>query len=397
MHILMVMDIPFDTGSWVGRYMPLASYLGRKGYKITILMPNHDPKKEGYYLEGAENVFIYETGIPFFRKLGETRQNYSTLVLCKIGLQNIIKAIWLSSRFNPDLVVVCKPLPIAATVGLFFKIVKRKKVILDCDDAEVAINSVRSELQRNIIHIFENTLPKLCDMILVNSEYTFNRIKKIGVAENKIAYIPNGVDVLRFSKDNYNVELEKDFAANKIILYFGDLNFNSGHNIDILLHAFKILLHMCPSAKLLIIGDGADEGNLKRIALQLRIDANILWKGRIRPEDVPGYISISDVVVDPVRDVLSNWARCPVKIIEAMYLGCPVVTSDIGDSKWLLGDFGFFAKQGDPHSMAEKIKEAIENESFKKNRQLVIERALEYSWDNLTDKIELLSKNLMIK
>ena len=377
--------------------MPLASYLGRRGYRISILMPGHKPREKGYALENAKNVIIYETGIPFFRKIKQGRKNYSTLALCKIAFQNIIKSIRLLMRLNPDIIMLCKALPAAGTVGLFFKIVKGKKIILDCDDAETEINFVRSNLQRRVINTFETVLPKLAVRILTNTEYNLKRIKMRGICDDKIAYIPNGVDVRRFSNIYRKPALEKELGGSKIILYYGDLNFASGHNIDILLEAFKIFLPKYPLAKLLIIGDGTDEGKLKELALKLDIESNMIWKERLPPEDVPNYVMASSVLVDPVRDVLSNLARCPIKIIEAMYLGKPVVTSDIGDRKKLLGEFGFFAEEGNPNSLAEKILEALENEEFQKNRGLVIQRALDYSWDKLTDKVEVLLSEIETK
>ncbi len=393
----MVMDIPFDTGSFIGRYIPLAYYLGRKGHKITMFMPNHDPKKEGYSLKNAKNVFIYETGIPFFRKIDLGRRNYTTFILIKIGLENILRSMQLLKRLNPDLMIVCKPLPIAGIIGLLFKTLKGKKIVLDCDDAEIAINSVRSNLQRKIIRIFENLLPKLSHIVLINSEYTLNKVRMSGIPEDKIFYLPNGVDVKRFSNISHNPLLEKELGAHKVILYYGDLSFASGHNIDILLKAFRLFLSKCPSARLLIIGDGKDEGKLRHLALRLGIESKIIWKGRINPEEIPTYVAACDVVVDPVKNVISNWARCPLKIIEAMYLGKPVVTSDIGDRKKLLGDFGFFAHEGDPNSMAEKMLEAIENSEFEKNKHLVIKHALDYDWDKLTDKVEILLKQVLKK
>lgn len=398
MNIVMLMDIPFDSGSYLGRYQPLALYLARKGHKITILMPNHDPKKEGYYLEDSDNVFIYETGIPFFKKVYEGRKNYSTFILFKIGLQNIIHSIRLLSRLKFDLMLVCKPLPIAATVALLFKVFKGKKLILDCDDAEVAINSVRSNLQRKLVQGFENVLPRFSDVILVNTDFTFQRNLNRGVAESRLVYIPNGIDVERFSNISSEslAEIEKKDGG-KVVLYFGDFNFTSGHNVDILLHAFRTLLSELPSARLWLIGDGSDEGNLRKLAGQLGINKSIYWGGRVSPERMPGYISACDVVVDPIRNTLSNMARCPIKIIEAMYLGKPVVTSDIGERKRLLGEFGFYAKEGDAQSLSEKIFLALESSQFKNQRNLVVQRSLDYSWDKLSLRVENVLRELVRK
>jgi len=396
LHIAMLLDIPFDTGSWVGRYMPLAYYLGKRGHNISVLLPAHNYKGRKYSLENAKNVVIYETGIPLFKRVERGREHYTTIALLKIATQNILRSIRFLINLNLDVILVCKPLPMAGTTGILLKLLGRKKVIVDCDDYEITTISVKSHLQRKIVQFFEYLIPKLTDMVTANTEYTIDRISRTGVPRSKIVYLPNGVDIERFNKVPETFR-KREFEGEKVILYCGDLCLSSGHSVDLLLQAFKILLPKCPSAMLLIIGDGRDEGKLHKFASQLGIASKILWTGRLAPEEVPKYMGLSHVVVDPVAKVLGNLSRCPVKILEAMYLGKPVVTSDIGDRKKLLGDFGFFAEKGNPYSMADKMLEAIENIEFKKNRDLVIKRALDYSWDKLTDKVEILLKQVLAK
>lgn len=395
-HIAMLLDIPFDTGSWVGRYMPLAYYLGKRGHSISVLLPAHNYKGRKYSLENAQNVVIYETGIPLFKKIQRGRRNYSNITLLKIAAQNILGSIRFLMNLNPDVILVCKPLPMAGTTGILSKLLGRKKIIVDCDDYEITTISVRSLLQRKIVQFFEYIIPKFANIVTTNTEYTMDRINRTGVPRSKIIYLPNGVDTERFNKVSEAFH-KRELTGKKIILYCGDLCLSSGHNVDLLLQAFKILLAKCPSAMLLIIGDGRDEGKLRKLSSQLGIGSKILWTGRLAPEEVPRYMAISHVVVDPVEKVLGNLSRCPVKIIEAMYLGKPVVTSNIGDRKKLLSDYGFFVQEGNPHSLAQGILEALKSPEFKKKTDLVIKQASGYSWDKLTDKMEALIERLVTK
>ncbi len=393
-HIAMLLDVPFDTGSWVGRYMPLAYYLGKRGHNINVLLPAHDYKGRKYSLEDADNVVVYETGIPLFKKIERGRRNYSTIALSRIAAQNVLRSIRFLINLNPDIILVCKALPMAGTTGILSKLLGRKKVIADCDDYEISTVSVESFLQRKIVQFFEYIIPKFADAVTTNTEYTISRIGKTGVPRSKIIYLPNGVDTERFDKAS-RILHKREFKGKEVILYCGDLCLSPGHNVDLLLRAFKILLPKCPSALLLIVGDGRDEGKLHELASQLGIASKILWTGRLAPEEVPRYMAISHVVVDPVRNVLGNLARCPVKIIEAMYLGKPVVTSDIGDRKKLLSHYGFFVQEGDPNSMAQGILKALKNPEFEGKKDLVMKRASGYSWDKLTDKMELAIKKLL--
>ena len=69
----------------------------------------------------------------------------------------------------------------------------------------------------------------------------------------------------------------------------------------------------------------------------------------------------------------------------------------IGDRKRILGNYGFFVKEGNPDSMAKGILKALKNPEFEGKRDLVIKRASAYSWDKLTDKMELIIKELLVK
>jgi len=73
---------------------------------------------------------------------------------------------------------------------------------------------------------------------------------------------------------------------------------------------------------------------------------------------------MADVSVDPVYDDEVARARWPVKIMESLALGVPIVTGDVGDRREILGEgtAGLLVSPGDPGTLADGL-EAVLNDS----------------------------------
>ncbi len=396
MKILILLDIPEDTGSWVGRFLPIAKGLARKGHEIEILMPSHQQK--GQRQRPAKRVLIRFIGPTFFKKTKTGRKHYSTISLFIIAFKNLLRMIQQGLRINPDLIYVGKPLPVSASATLIIKALKRKPVIVDCDDYEAFTNLAQGKFQSWLISLFEDNFPKICNQVISNTTFTKKRLQKLGVSAKKITYIPNGVDEERF-RNPTKPPIYQKLRDEKIILYFGDLNLSTGHNVDILLKAFKSLKTKSSfrKVKLVIVGDGKDEDYLKSMGKDLKINKDIFWLGRIQPEKMKNYLSVADVVVDPVDPkYLGNLGRCPLKILEAMYLGIPVLTSNVGDRKLILGNLGVFVKAGNPKAMASGLAKILKKE--KKGKLLdkkMKKRVKDYRWSFLVDRIDRICQNAL--
>ena len=68
------------------------------------------------------------------------------------------------------------------------------------------------------------------------------------------------------------------------------------------------------------------------------------------------YYNASDVII-----LTSKWEGSPNVIKEAMACNCPIVSTDVGDVKWLVGDtLGCLITSFDPKDIAVKIKKSLE-------------------------------------
>ena len=333
-RIAFLTDIPEDTGSWIGRYEPWIKYLRLEGYEVTAFLPAQ----------------------PYFRRVNNGRRQYGTLRLLWVAWGNLTRTLGGMWEATPDTILLGKPLPVSSVVAIFFRLFFRKELIVDCDDHEGAINTFRSPIQKGIVLFFEWATPFFAHKVVVHTSYGKERLIRRNVPARKIFFLLNGVDPERF----IGIDAGAGVGA-RTICYCGDLNAQSGHAVDLLLEAFAEVLKVAPDTVLWIVGDGKDAEVFRDIALDLNVDRNIRWWGRVSPQDVPAYLSRASVVVDPVRNTLSNLYRCPLKVIEALYLGKQVVTGDIGDRKELLNGKGILVRSEEPKDWAAALLQALRN------------------------------------
>jgi len=71
---------------------------------------------------------------------------------------------------------------------------------------------------------------------------------------------------------------------------------------------------------------------------------------------MPEYYSASDVIL-----LTSLWEGSPNVIKEAMACNCPIVTTDVGDVRWIIGDTeGCYIASLDPNDYSLKMKKALD-------------------------------------
>jgi glycosyltransferase involved in cell wall biosynthesis len=109
----------------------------------------------------------------------------------------------------------------------------------------------------------------------------------------------------------------------KIILYMGSFFYFSG--LPEVIRTFaKEANH---NDYLVIIGAGAQAKELESIAKNLGIQDNVFFTGLVRFADLPRYLSIADVAINPLKPSLVSNTALPNKVLQYMASGLPVVST----------------------------------------------------------------------
>jgi L-malate glycosyltransferase len=144
--------------------------------------------------------------------------------------------------------------------------------------------------------------------------------------EKIITYIPNGVNVERFSAPA--PEDIPGFARRPGELILGTLApLRPEKNIARLLRVFAKIDKTFP-VRLVIAGAGAERNALEQLAHQLDIQDRVVFTGHVSPESVLGRLDIFALS--------SDTEQMPVALLEAMAARLPVAAVDVGDVKTMV-------------------------------------------------------------
>lgn len=159
--------------------------------------------------------------------------------------------------------------------------------------------------------------------------------------------IPNGVDIERFKPmlrgiARHQILCEKD---KKLIVFIAGKN-REEKNLDLALDAIKLLANN-------------------------DIDFRHIYG--VPNQEIPYYLNAADVLL------LTSKREGSVNVVkEAMACNCPIVTTNVGDTRWVIGDTeGCFFSSYDISDCAEKIKLALEFGKRTNGSQRIIEIGLD--------------------
>jgi glycosyltransferase involved in cell wall biosynthesis len=393
-RILFLLTQDLESPSGVGRYLPLARELALRGHQVSIaaLHSNFESLPNRHY--NHNGVDIHYVAPMHVRKQGDQKSYYSTGKLLLIAIKATWQLILAVIKIPTDIIHIGKPHPMNGIAGLVAKYLLGRQVYLDCDDYEAASSRFQAEWQRKVIAFFENWLPHRVDFLTTNTYFTKDRLIKIGIPEERIFYLPNGVDRARFAQsDPSKIEAlrkEMDLQGKKVIAYIGSLSLVN-HPVDLLLKAFLSVRQAQSNSVLLVVGGGEDYQQLKEQAKELKIGDSVIFYGHVLADQVPLFYRLADVSVEPVNDDDAARGRSPLKLFESWACGVPFITSDVGDRGSLIGNplAALLVKPSDSASLAEAILTLLTKpEEALRLRQYGLERVKEYNWKELAAQLE---------
>lgn len=244
--------------------------------------------------------------------------------------------------------------------------------------------------------LVKNALKK-ADLITCDAQHLKDRMMELGIEGQKINIIYFGTDSTKFSPQKKNESLKKKLELNESPVVISLRTLKPIYNVESLISAIPLVLQQIPQAKFIIAGEGPEEKMLKEMASSLKVSDSIRFVGSIQNDELPYYLTASDVYVSTS---LSD-AGLAASTAEAMACELPVISTDFGaNAEWVKdGENGFLVPTKDPTSLAEKIIVLLKDKNLqlkfgKKGRKVITER-LDYHTE--MSKVEKIYETLIQK
>ena len=353
----------YHINGGVSRYFfSVSKLLREKGHGLAFLSMQHDKNVASSW----SKYFVSRVSFPKLPRLFysfEARNKISKL-LAKFS-PDIVHLHNIYHQISPSILPVFKKrnIPVIQTVGDYHLIAPNynlfhngqiceitspnlfyKAVLHKCMKDSYFYSFV--EVMEKYFQYFAGWERNFVDYFIAPSLFMQNKLIVYGIIENKIIHLPYFVDTEKY---------QPEYSDKGYILYFGRLSPEKGLSflIDV--------MNKLPKIKLLVVGCGDEEHNLKIKVSKLKL-SNIKFAGFKDGKELRNLIRNSRFTILP-----SLWYEVfGISLLEAFASGKPVITSDSGALPEInKNDYtGLLFESGNTEVCAEKINKLWNNPSL---------------------------------
>lgn len=184
----------------------------------------------------------------------------------------------------------------------------------------------------------------------------------------KVEYVPNGVDLRKFTPDGEKADLK---LKRPVILYVGALE--PGKRVLETIRAAAKL----KDTSLLVVGEGEIKDRAEKLGKKLLGDRFLIAKFSYK--ELPGVYRAADVFTI----CSESYYSFEIVLAEAMATNLPVVANDDPIRREIVGDAGLFVNPKNTEEYAMAIQKALTN-TWRDNKPR--KQAEKFSWDGIAKK-----------
>jgi len=181
---------------------------------------------------------------------------------------------------------------------------------------------IANDLRGKAFSLIDRVLLRRFDRVVLVSSAMRQRLPSWWIPDSRVRVIPNALMVESYGMHaSHDARRVPDHKSDVHLIGVGRLSPEKGQRL--LLQAVARLYPEYPGIHLTLAGTGPLEDELRRLAQRLSIDDRVAFPGHV--QDMPALYSAADLVVQS-----SFTEGFPNVILEAAFLGVPIVATDVG-------------------------------------------------------------------
>lgn len=236
------------------------------------------------------------------------------------------------------------------------------------------------------------------DILIANSEFTKDKLIKLGVSESNIRRISPGVDTKRFDKQRSTEILRNKLKIPKtsnILLSVGRLSRRKG--FDMVIRSLKPLMKNGLDPYYVIIGIGEDKNYLEQVARDEGVHDRVFLLGHVSMGDLPKWYNECDIYIMPNRNIDGDEEGFGMVYIEAAACGKAAIAGKTGGtgSSVIDGVTGLRVDGSSSEDVVNAITRLLRDDDFRvhleNNAYNRVQR--EFSWEKVAEQTKQVMKD----
>ncbi len=173
--------------------------------------------------------------------------------------------------------------------------------------------------------------------------------------DRRTEVVYNGIDTRPFEKHYDRSETLSEFnipGSAKVVIHVG--NFGPAKDHETLIRVAAQVVEKEANCHFILVGDGALKSHIQKLVASMKLSDKVRFVGR--RGDVPRLLLASDCFLFP-----SRWEGLPGSVLEAIAAGLPVVASDIGPVREIVGTTNhiYLAEPGKVTDFSKKLTKVL--------------------------------------
>jgi glycosyltransferase involved in cell wall biosynthesis len=362
---------PIMAGAEIYAY-EVSKYLVRHGHEVDVITKHFGDLKGFEVMDGIKIHRVRSINLPKMRSLISMPAMF-------------LKALSL----DPDIIHAHIPYPSGILAYLINKV--KKTPYIATSQGDELLDYPESKELKYLVPILKKALRNASHIHCISTALKKSLIENFDIDERKITIIPNGVDLKNFSPEK-RANLKKKYGADFLIINVSRLT--PKNNVETTLKVLKNVIEKIDDKliKYLIVGEGPQKDDLKRIISQLGLNEYVEFLGWIDHKELPVYLSSSDLFIRiPVTEGLGN------VFLESMACGTPVIAANVQGILDIVFDGynGFLVNPFDESEITGRIVQLVNgDEDLRELSVNSLDFIKDYDWPIICEKTMAIYKKV---
>ena len=207
---------------------------------------------------------------------------------------------------------------------------------------DIAHGLVKIPILKNLAKKYESIVLSNSIKVLATTPDLSRYAIEMGAKKESVESFPLGVNTDNFKPLERDVSFRESLGISEnddVIVFVGTIYPFAG--LIPIINNFKNIKKENQNIKLLIVGGGPSYSQLEQLVIEKNLESEIILTNFINQNEIPKYISLADICINPFEiNYLTN-RILPTKIIEYFACGKPVLSTPLFGTKELLPDEKF--------------------------------------------------------